>query len=87
MASSVYRKVLKGNHNTCRIFLQRQIKNQNVSSKVKTYLFYYQQNTLKATSEEEIPALYRKNIYKFEIPMEKASSHMSKLSVAYLAKK
>ncbi|GFW68636.1 hypothetical protein TNCV_529901 [Trichonephila clavipes] len=37
--------------------------------------------------QKEIPALYEKDIDKVELHMDKASSHTSKPTAAYLAKK
>ncbi len=48
---------------------------------------YHQQNSLETIFEEEIPALYKKDIYKVEIYMDKASSQTSKSTAAYLPNK
>ena len=87
MASTVHRKFPKEIHDSCRILLQRQIKNHKVSSKVKVNSLYYKNNILKPLFEEEIPALYGKDIDKVELCRDKASSHTSKSTTAYLVKK
>ncbi|GFV45801.1 uncharacterized protein TNCV_2321611 [Trichonephila clavipes] len=46
-----------------------------------------QQSILEPIFEEGIPALYGKDIDKFELHMDKASIHLFKSSAAYLAKK
>ncbi|GFS65560.1 uncharacterized protein TNCV_2469421 [Trichonephila clavipes] len=46
-----------------------------------------QQNILEPIFEEETPALYSKGIIKVELHMDKATSHMSHSTAAYLAKK
>ncbi|GFU67274.1 transposase [Trichonephila clavipes] len=60
---------------------------RRVSCKAKINLLYYQQNILEPFFAEEIPTLYLEDIDKFELRMDKASSHMSNSTAAYLAKK
>ncbi len=40
---------------------------------------------LETIFKEDIPTLYRNDIFKVDIHMDKASSHMSKSTAAYLA--
>ncbi|GFU05411.1 hypothetical protein TNCV_3290641 [Trichonephila clavipes] len=62
------------------------LKINKVSSKAKINSLYYHQNILEPIFEEEIPTLYRKDIGKVELDMDKASNHTSKSTAAYLAK-
>ncbi|GFY03085.1 transposase [Trichonephila clavipes] len=60
---------------------------KKVFSKAKTNLLYYQQNILEPIFEEEIPVLYRNDIDKVELHMDKASFHKLMSTVIYLTKK
>ncbi|GFX29061.1 uncharacterized protein TNCV_3031031 [Trichonephila clavipes] len=68
-------------------FNNGRLKTKKVSSKAKINLLYYKKNILEPFFEEEIPALYGNDIDKFELHMDKASSHTSKSTAACLAKK
>ncbi|GFV59020.1 uncharacterized protein TNCV_1814091 [Trichonephila clavipes] len=62
------------------------LKIKKASSKAKINSLYYQQNILESIFKEEIPTLYGKHIDKVELHMNKASSHTSKSTAAYLPK-
>lgn len=88
MASSVYRKGPKGIQDSCRILLQRQIKNKKkASSKAKINSLFYRKNILGPVLEEEISALYGMDNNKFEVHMDKVSSQATKSTATYLAQK
>ncbi|GFU85872.1 hypothetical protein TNCV_2037031 [Trichonephila clavipes] len=66
---------------------KHKLKITKASSQAKINSLYYQHNISESLIEEEILALYGKNIDKFEFHTDKASSHKFKSSATYLAKK
>ena len=87
MALSVLRKFPKGFMIAAGFCYNSKLKIKKVSSKAKINSLYYQQNILELLFEEEIPALYGKDIDKVKLHMDKASCHTSTSTTAYLAKK
>lgn len=57
-----------------------ELKFKRISSKAKIKSLYYQQHILEPIFEDEIPALYGKDICKIELHVDKATSQASKIN-------
>lgn len=60
---------------------------KRVVSKARIQSLYFQKNVLEPIFKKEIPDVYEKDIVKIWLYKDKASSHMRKSTVAYLANK